>query len=171
MRECIHTGEHIIPSLSCPSLNIIIIYGAQQQVKQEFARRGAHFLNSTEKQAIAGILLKDGHINPDVVGQSVPRLAEFAGLSLHNHPKLLIGEASEVGSNEPFSNEKLCPVLAMYRVSTFDEAVTLAEQLVEWGGPGHTSVLYTHPDNRSRIAQFESVVKTARVLMYVFVCV
>lgn len=72
-----------------------------------------------------------------------------------------------MGQEEPFSNEKLCPVLAMYRVSTFDEGVALAERLVEWGGPGHTSVLYTHPDNRQRIAQFESAVKTARVLMYV----
>lgn len=142
--------------------------GVCEQVKQEFARRGAHFLDAKEKAAVAAVLLKDGHINPDVVGQSVPRLAELAGITVPDHPKLLIGEASLVGEEEPFSNEKLCPVLAMYRVATFEEAVTLAERLVEWGGPGHTSVLYTHPDNRDRISQFETTVKTARVLMYVF---
>ncbi len=37
--------------------------------------------------------------------------------------------------------------------------------LCRFGGPGHTSVLYTNPLNKEHIAHFGSVVKTVRVLI------
>ncbi len=44
--------------------------------------------------------------------------------------------------------EKLSPVLAMYRAPEFEKAVSMADQLIRFAGPGHTSVLYTNPLNR-----------------------
>ncbi|ANQ54688.1 hypothetical protein XJ44_08875 [Thermosipho affectus] len=79
--------------------------------------------------------------------------------------KVLIAEVGKIGSEEPFSYEKLSPTLAMYRARNFEEAVDKAVKLVEFGGMGHTSVLYTDQINKDRIDYFGSKLKTGRVLI------
>jgi acetaldehyde dehydrogenase/alcohol dehydrogenase len=165
--------------------SVIVVDSIYEQVKQEFIARGAYFLSSGEKATVGKILLKDGHLNPAIVGQSVEAIAKLAGIGLvcleyqnkhgRNHeslnplpctlPKVLIAEVEEIGASEPFSYEKLSPVLAMYRASSFADAVQKAEQLVEFGGQGHTSVLYINPVHLDDIAYFKNTVKTSRVLI------
>ena len=53
----------------------------------------------------------------------------------------------------------------MYRAQDFDEAVDKAEALVEFGGRGHTAVLYIKPSEVDHIKQFEDKMQTARVLI------
>ena len=65
----------------------------------------------------------------------------------------------------PSPTKKLSPVLAMYRAQDFDEAVDKAEALVEFGGRGHTAVLYIKPSEVDHIKQFEDKMQTARVLI------
>lgn len=54
----------------------------------------------------------------------------------------------------------------MYRAKNFEEAVEKAEKLVEMGGIGHTSCLYTDQDNQTaRVKYFGDKMKTARILI------
>jgi acetaldehyde dehydrogenase/alcohol dehydrogenase len=154
--------------------SVVVVDDVYEQVKQEFISRGAYFLNEEEKENLGSMILQDGRLNPAIVGQSVDNLAKLAGISLPNAEgnsahtpkyKVLIGEVETVGLSEPFAYEKLSPILAMYRASTFQEAVDKAEKLVEFGGLGHTSVLYTNPANRDDIAYFEHRMRTGRVLI------
>lgn len=157
--------------------SVIVLDSVYETVKEEFRDRGAYFLNSEEKDQVASVLVVDGHINPEIVGQTAETIAQLAGLNLSQPlvgdeatllpaaPKVLIAEVEGVGPHEPFSFEKLSPVLAMYRVPTFEAAVEKAAQLVNFGGRGHTSVLYTNPANKDRIQRFESQVDTSRVLI------
>jgi acetaldehyde dehydrogenase/alcohol dehydrogenase len=158
--------------------SVIVLDSVYETVKQEFLDRGAYFLTPEETEKLRSVLLKDGHLNAEIVGQSVGRIAELAGInfeqyrpdeiaycSVTNAPKVLIAEVEKVGVEEPFSYEKLTPVLAMYRAETFEQAVTTAEQLVEFGGLGHTAVLYTSPANTEHIRLFENTLKTSRVLI------
>ena len=64
-----------------------------------------------------------------------------------------------IGKEEPLSEEKLCPVLAMYHAPDFPAAVAAADKLISMFGPGHTGVLYTNPLNREAIAEFGRVIK------------
>jgi len=41
--------------------------------------------------------------------------------------------------------EKLSPVLAMYRAKDFEDAMNKSEKLLNFAGPGHTAVHYTNP--------------------------
>ncbi|BAY23800.1 aldehyde-alcohol dehydrogenase [Calothrix sp. NIES-2100] len=153
--------------------SVVVVDEIYAKVKQEFISRGAYFLNDEEKQKLGQIILKEGRLNPAIVGQSVENLARLAGISLSNDDaspapkvyKVLIGEVETVADSEAFAYEKLSPILAMYRAATFPEAVEKAEQLVEFGGLGHTSVLYTNPANLDDIAYFENKMKTGRVLI------
>ncbi|RFP59592.1 MAG: bifunctional acetaldehyde-CoA/alcohol dehydrogenase [Limnothrix sp. CACIAM 69d] len=145
--------------------SVVVVDAVYEQVKQEFRDRGAYFLNPEEKVRMGAQILIDGRLNPNIVGQSVEQIAAMADIQLPPGTRLIVGEASVVGPEEPFSYEKLSPVLAMYRAADFAQAVELSESLVMFAGRGHTAVLYTSPDNRDRIKRFEDQVQTARVLI------
>lgn len=144
---------------------VVVVDAIYEQVKAEFGHRGAYILDPEQIEAVRRILLKDGRLNPAIVGQSVQTIAALAGIQVPEGTKLLIGEVEKVGPEEPFSYEKLAPVLALYRANDFHSAVDVAVQLVNFGGRGHTSVLYTDPANRDDIAYFENALQTGRVLI------
>ncbi len=61
---------------------------------------------------------------------------------------------------------KLSPTLRSIRADDFEDAVAQAVTMVEIGGIGHTSGLYTNQDtNAERIRYFGDKMKTARILI------
>lgn len=53
-------------------------------------------------QVRAGVLL-DGKLNPNIVGQSIPKLAEMFGIKVPQGTRVLIGEVEAYGETEPLS--------------------------------------------------------------------
>jgi hypothetical protein len=49
-------------------------------VRKELVLRGAYFLNEAEKDKVRAKIQVDGHLNAEIVGQSVKRLAEIFGI-------------------------------------------------------------------------------------------
>ena len=146
---------------------IVVVDSVYDEVRRLLTQYGAYVLNAKETKAIQGIILNDkGALNANIVGQPATKIAEMAGLKVPAGSKVLVGEVSKVDLSEPFAHEKLSPTLAMFKAKDFSEAVDKAEKLVEMGGMGHTSVLYTDQDsNRERIAYFGSKMKTCRILI------
>ncbi len=145
---------------------VLVLDAVYDAVKKEFMERGGYILNAEQVDKVRAIILKDGRINPDIVGQSALTIAQMAGVQVPEATKVLVGEVESVEPDEPFSYEKLSPVLAMYRVADFDTAVQKAVRLVELGGLGHTSVLYTDQvRSQDRIAKFSAAMKTGRTII------
>ncbi|NMB90890.1 MAG: bifunctional acetaldehyde-CoA/alcohol dehydrogenase, partial [Chloroflexi bacterium] len=152
----------------CASEQCVIVHqDIYPHVIDTFKRRDGYLLSPAEKEQVAQILLdpKQGTVNPMIVGQPAVKIAAMAGLQVPESTKVLIGEFNEVSIDEPFAHEKLSPLLGLMKCSSFEEGVNLARRLVELGGVGHTSVLYTDPMNQERINRFGAVVKTGRVLI------
>jgi acetaldehyde dehydrogenase/alcohol dehydrogenase len=145
--------------------SVIVVRALYEAVKQEFVARGAVILTPEQQQKLGAILLKKNGINPDIVGQPAAKIAGMAGFTVPPLTKVLIAEVKKVGRDEPFSYEKLSPVLAMYAAEDFAAALDTAQALVEFGGIGHTAVLYTDPSRRERIEAFGARIKTGRVLV------
>ena len=145
--------------------SVVVVDAVYEAVKQEFMHRGAHFLNPDDLQKLASKIIVNGRLNGEIVGQPIARLAELAELDVPEDTRVLIGEVTDISHEEPFAHEKLSPILAMYRATTYEDAVDKAEQLVELGGRGHTAVLYTAPANLDHIRRFENQVQTSRVLI------
>jgi acetaldehyde dehydrogenase/alcohol dehydrogenase len=145
---------------------IIVMDQVYDKVKHEFEQRGAYILKENEIDKVRNAIVVDNVFNTAIVGQSACKIAKIAGVDVPKTVKVLIGEVQSVEKEEPFSHEKLSPILAMYRVSTFDEALNKAFRLIELGGFGHTSVLYTDQlKSRERIEQFGTVMKTGRTII------
>lgn len=145
--------------------SVIVLDKVYEEVKREFIERGAYILSAEEKEKVADVLIVDGGINAEIVGQPARTIARLAGINVPEKTKVLIAEVENIGVEEPFSYEKLSPTLAMYRAKDFTEAVDKAVELVRFGGFGHTSVLYTDPVNTERKDYFASRMKTGRILI------
>ncbi len=147
--------------------SIVVVDEVYDKVKNELDARGAYILKGEEIDKVRKIILNEkGALNADMVGQSAFNIAKLAGITVPETAKVLVGEVTSVELEEPFSHEKLSPVLAMYRAKNFDEALVKAERLIELGGMGHTSILYTDEiKSKDRIEKFGNTMKTARTLI------
>lgn len=146
--------------------SIVVLEQVYDEVKEELEKRGAYILKGDEVAKVGAIILKNGNLNAGIVGQSAYTIAGLAGINVPQKAKILVGEVESVELEEPFSHEKLSPVLGMYKASNFTEALTKAARLVELGGYGHTSILYTNPDrSQDRITQMGEMLKTCRILI------
>ncbi|MBM6836778.1 bifunctional acetaldehyde-CoA/alcohol dehydrogenase, partial [Clostridium saudiense] len=147
--------------------SIVVLEQVYDEVKKELAERGAYILKGEELDKVRNIILNEkGGLNAGIVGQTAHKIATMAGVNVPENTKILVGEVTSVELEEPFSHEKLSPVLAMYKATTFEEALDKADRLIELGGMGHTSILYTDQVvNRDRVLAFGERMKTARTLI------
>ncbi|HPX48019.1 MAG TPA: aldehyde dehydrogenase family protein, partial [Treponemataceae bacterium] len=145
--------------------SVIVVQDVYDAVKKEFALRGAHILTASEKEKVANIIMKNGRVDPAIVGQPAYKIAAMAGLKVPETTKVLIGEIKNIAREEPFAHEKLSPVLAMLKAKNFDDALRIAGAQIELEGMGHTAVLYTDQLNQDRIRRYGDLMKTGRVLV------
>ena len=145
---------------------VIAVDSIYEDLRDRFRRHCGYILSPMEADAVRGVLISDGKVNAEIVGQSATRIAEMAGFEVPAGTQVLIGEAAEIVASEPFAHEKLSPVLALYRARDFVDAVAKAAALVALEGIGHTSVLYTDQDaQRERVNYFSTYMKTSRILI------
>ena len=138
----------------------------------EFVKLHAHRCTPSEKAALErlmfGVDSSDGvdcsgaKLNAAIVGQSPTWLAEHAGFSVPRDTSIILAEVSSVGRHEPLTREKLCPVLAVLRAENADHGITLAEQMVELDGLGHSAAIHT--ENEALAIEFGRRVKAVRIL-------
>lgn len=147
--------------------SIIAMESVYDEVRKELDERGAYILKGEEIDKVRSIILDPkGYLNSEIVGQSAYKIAKMAGVEVSEAVKVLIGEVESPELEEPFSHEKLSPILGMYKAKTFDDALRLASRMIELGGFGHTSILYTNQvESVDRIEKFGVAMKTARTLI------
>ena len=146
---------------------IIVLESIYNEVKKEFDDRGSYILKGDEVDKMRKVIVaENGALNGDIVGKSAYTIAKMAGVDVPEETKVLIGEVESVEFEEPFSHEKLSPILALYKVKDFDKALSKAVRLVELGGFGHTSVLYADTMKaKDKIAKFSAAMKTGRTII------
>ncbi|WP_371189120.1 bifunctional acetaldehyde-CoA/alcohol dehydrogenase [Thalassotalea maritima] len=145
---------------------VIVMDDVYEQVKERFANHNGYVLSKAQADKVRKIILIDGNLNANIVGQPAVKIAELAGIEVPPKTKILIGEGGRVSMDDPFAHEKLSPTLGLFRASSFEDAVAQACIMVELGGIGHTSAIYTDQDlNKDRISYFGDKMKTARILV------
>jgi len=124
-----------------------------------------YFVNSEELKKLEKTVYdkSKGGLNTAIVGQSAQKIAKMAGFDVSSDTKILIGKQETVGHDSPLSYEKLSPVLAYYIVSSIDEGIQKSEQMVEFGGLGHSAVL--HSEDSEVIEQFSHRIKAGRIII------
>lgn len=128
--------------------SIIVERCIYEQVHYELLRQGAYLMNEQESDKLAAILLRpNGMINPAIVGQCALTLAQKAGFTVPEITTVLVSLQTTVSSQNPYSREKLCPVLGLYIEDDWYAACERVLELLTNEGMGHTLVIHTqNPD-------------------------
>lgn len=147
--------------------SVMILDTMYDKVMSEFTKRGAYHCNKEETDKIRKIILNDkGMLNADIVGQYPWKIAEMAGVTLPKSARIALCDAESVELSEPLAHEKLSTILTVYKVKSFEEALSKACKLVEDGGLGHTSVMYAHDaKGKERLDKWAKAMKTGRTLI------
>ena len=146
--------------------SVIVPESIYSQVKDEFIKRGCYFLTEEETERVRKTIIINGALNAKIVGQSAYKIAQLAGVTVSPKTKILIGEVEKSDLSEEFAHEKLSPVLAMYKVKSFDDALSIAYNLIEDGGLGHTSSIYLNElTAKDKLDKFKFMMKTCRIIV------
>jgi acetaldehyde dehydrogenase (acetylating) len=134
------------------------------EVKEELQKNGAYFMTEEEAEKLTSIFLnKDGSKNLEIVGKSPQFLAKNAGFSVPEDSKVLISKQKFVSSKNPYSREKLFPVLAFYIEDDWMHACEKCIELLLSERQGHTLVI--HSKDEEVIRQFALKKPVGRVLV------
>ncbi len=145
--------------------SVIVVKDVYEAVKKEFVYRGAYLLSKKETEQLAKIILTPKGVNAAIVGQPAYKIAELAGFKVPQDAKILLAEQTDYSAENPYAHEKLSPILTMYKAENFEEATDMAYALVNLGGLGHTSVLYTDERVQDRIDFYAAKMPTGRILI------
>ncbi|MBW7981263.1 acetaldehyde dehydrogenase (acetylating) [Enterobacillus tribolii] len=123
------------------------------EVRQELEAQGAYLMNDDEAARVAAMLLRaNGTINPEVVGKTAVWLSQRAGFTVPAGTRVLIARQDTVSHNNPYSREKLCPILGLYVEADWQAACRRVMELLTNEGLGHTLVIHTR--NQDVIREF-----------------
>jgi acyl-CoA reductase-like NAD-dependent aldehyde dehydrogenase len=113
-----------------------------------FERKGAYLCNEKEKALLEAVMFdkERGVPSMQIVGKNPRFIAELAGFKVPETTKLLMVPLATTGPEDWMSHEKLSPVLGWYIVDNKDEAIDAAICQLEFGGAGHSAVVFTQDE-------------------------
>lgn len=127
--------------------SVICVTEMRPAVQAEMERQGAYFLNPEEKAKLSKFILRaNGSMNPEIVGKSVKKIAERAGLSIPENIRVLVADEDGVGKGHPFSNEKLAPILGFFMEDSYEKVCDRCVEILYKEGAGHTFSMHTNDD-------------------------
>jgi hypothetical protein len=134
----------------------------EQAVREQFKLQGAHFLSAAEAEQLGKVVATPQRsLNPAIVGKSVEVIAKMAGLNVPPGTRCLLADVAGVGREYPLSMEKLSPILAFYVVDGLAQAAKRSQEVLGYGGMGHTAGIHTR--SREAAVQFGAEMPASRI--------
>ncbi len=157
------TGKCFDNGTICASEQAVVCDApVQQAVREQFKLQGAHFLSAAESDQLAKVVATPQRsLNPAIVGKSVEVIAKMAGLTVPPGTRCLLADVGGVGRDYPLSMEKLSPILAFYVADGLSACAQLSQQVLGYGGMGHTAGIHTR--SREAAVKFGSDMPASRI--------
>lgn len=162
----IYASKTFDNATSCSSENsLVILDSVYDDMIEALTQHGAQLLTAAEKVILQNGLWENSHLSRDVIAQSAGRIAEVCGLTRKAliEASILLVEETGVGRDYPFSDEKLSPVLTVYRARDFDDAFEIVRRLLNFKGKGHSVGIHTRNDEH--IMRIGLELPTGRVIV------
>jgi acetaldehyde dehydrogenase (acetylating) len=159
------TGKCFDNGTICASEQAVIAHRAiDAELRAEFESRGARFLTSDEADRLARVVATASNtLNPRIVGKPAAAIAALAGITLPDGVRCMIADVGGVGRDFPLSMEKLSPILAYYTVDSVEEGTNRCEQVLHYGGMGHTAAV--HARSRQVVEAYGTAMPASRIVV------
>ncbi len=123
------------------------------EVIKAAVKNGAYYAEDEETvNKFRKILFIGSTLNKDVVGQSVQKIANLAGVTVPSDTKVILLKASGIGKEDILCKEKMCPVMAAFAYDSFDEAIKIAQTNLNLEGKGHTAAIHSNNSKHIELA-------------------
>ena len=144
--------------------SVVVDSSIAAAVREQFKSQGGYFLRGAEADSVGGILLTpERTLNPSIVGKSADFIANLAGITVPNGTRCLIADTAGVGRDFPWSIEKLSPTLAFFVVDGIEEGAQRCEEILRFGGMGHTAGMHTK--SREAAIRYGEQMPASRVII------
>ncbi|MBR6569202.1 MAG: acetaldehyde dehydrogenase (acetylating) [Clostridia bacterium] len=136
----------------------------KDQVIAEVKKQGGYFLTPEETAKVGRFIMRaNGTMNPKIVGKSAQVIADMAGITIPAGTRVLVSPQCTVGKDNPYSREKLCPILAFYVEDNWETACKRCIEILQNEGAGHTMTLHT--EDKSVVRAFALEKPVSRLLV------
>ena len=130
----------------------------------EVKKQGGYFLSPEESEKVGRFIMRaNGTMNPKIVGRTAQTIAEMAGVAIPQGTRVLVSRQTTVGKDNPYSREKLCPILAFYVEDSWENACRRSMEILHNEGAGHTMTI--HSQDISVIREFALKKPVSRLLV------
>ena len=150
--------------VSAAEQSIVVDGCVEPTVRQLLEKHGGYFLSDAEAERLGSLFyFKDGTANPEPIGKTALELARWAKIDVPLDTTVLLVKQNYVSLNNPYSKEKLCPVLSYYVEDDWMNACEKCIELLLTERKGHTLVV--HSRDQYVIEQFALKKPVARILV------
>jgi acetaldehyde dehydrogenase (acetylating) len=144
--------------------SVVVDAPLDKDVRAQLAAHGAYFLNQSQTELLTKLVVTPQRgLNPKIVGKPATTIAEWAGVAVPPDTRCLVAEIGGVGRDFPLSLEKLSPILTYYVVNGMEEGSRLCDEILHYGGMGHTASIHTR--NRDSALRYGILMPAARVVV------
>ncbi|MCC5886754.1 MAG: aldehyde dehydrogenase family protein [Gammaproteobacteria bacterium] len=167
----IHASKTFDHATSCSSENALVILDAvYEPMLAALEQVGGWRATREQKAAIQRVLWPDGNLSRELIARPAAAIARTAGLpEAASHARFLMVEEDGIGPEHPFSDEKLSPVLAIYRAQDLDAAIACTRAILDFKGRGHSCGIHTQdPERARRVAEEVEVVRVLVNMAHTF---
>ncbi len=149
----------------CASEQALIVDASiDRQVREQLAAQGGFFINESQTEALAQLAVTPNRqLNPRIVGKPATTLARWAAINVPAGTRCLMVRPGGVGRDYPLSMEKLSPILAYYVVNGLEEGSRLADEILHYGGMGHTAAIHTR--SREAALRYGELMPASRIVV------
>lgn len=135
---------------SCSSENSLIVFAdIYDGMLEALQARGARLLNAQEKERLRDTMWVDGKLSGRVTAKSADEILDLAGIDRAGRPvSIILVEEAAPDVRSRFSDEKLSPVLTVFRATDFAHACDLVRGVLDIKGKGHSVGVHSTSDER-----------------------
>lgn len=154
---------------SCSSENSIIVHQSiYDDMIEELVKLGSYMTNDQERALLSEYMWPvnaKGYrsINGKIVAQSAQKIAKEAGFNVDDSIQVLLVQGAKDIENDFFSQEKLSPVLTVFKYDTFEDGFEKLVRLTDNYGTGHSCGIHTQ--NQSYIEHLGKHMKSSRIMV------
>jgi sulfoacetaldehyde dehydrogenase len=144
--------------------NLIVEASIYERFLEALQAEGGYLASGEEKRKLEAVMWEqEGHRRIETVARAASVIAAQAGVTLPEGKSFIIVREDQIGKAHRFSGEKLAPVLAIFKYSGFDEALSMVSRIFEVGGKGHSVGIASFDDDH--IHRLASMAPVSRIMV------
>jgi len=165
--EMVTSSKTFDNATSCSSENSLIIHASlYDRMAAALRKCGGHLCTPEERKILQETMWVPNAkgrvaLNPAIIAQSAQAIAKLADIKVAAGTNMLLVEGTMPADLDIFSQEKISPVLTLYKYTDFEAALEMYTRMAKRCGYGHSAGIHTY--KRQYIERMGELLDASRI--------